>query len=150
MSPQLLCCWGSSQKGSEEQAWDTPLGQMGPEGLGVQALAVFPVVVDQPLKQQACRSLPGQYPAVQMGEGNVWRSSQTIKTNLSLLCCLPSVRSLPAPRSACQALVAKSLGTSCSNKTYWNELELNFCPIPWMSKKSKDVCQRGHWNHSLG
>lgn len=51
--------------------WDTPAGQMGPAGLGVQVLAVFPVVVDQPLKQQAHRSLPGQYPAVQMSEGNV-------------------------------------------------------------------------------
>ncbi len=64
----LLNCGaiGASQKGSEEEVWDTLVGQMGPAGLGVQALAVFPMVVDQPLKQQAPISLPGQYPAVQM------------------------------------------------------------------------------------
>lgn len=56
----LNCCaTGASQKGSEEQVWDTPVGQMRPAGLGVQALAVFPVVVDQPLKQQiSSRSIP--------------------------------------------------------------------------------------------
>lgn len=47
--------------------WDTPVGQMRPTGIGVQALAVFPVVVDQPLKQQAPRSIP----SCTNGKGNV-------------------------------------------------------------------------------
>jgi len=72
----------------------------------------------------------------------VWRSSQTIKTNLSHLCYLPSVESLPAPRSACQALMAKSLGMGCSNKTYCVGLELNVCRMTcvWRFRQIKHVC----------
>lgn len=121
MSTQLFCYWGFSKR-----QWGTSVGHTSGsnETSGSWLSKPWQSSLWLWTNPWSNRSHPGQYPAVQMG---VWRSSQTIKTNLSHLCYLPSIESLPAPSSACQALMAKSLGMDCSNKTYWDGLELNFC-----------------------
>lgn len=126
-STQLLYFWGFSKRqwgtsvghtsGSNETSgsWCPSPGSLSC-GCGPTPEATSP--------QISSRSIP----SCTNGWGKcVWRSSQTIKTNLSHLCYLPSVESLPAPSSACQALTAKSLGMGCANKTYWDDQELNFC-----------------------
>lgn len=150
MSTQLWCYWGfskrqwgrsvghTSRSNGTSGSWCPSPGSL-PCGCGPTPEATSPHI--------SSRSIPS---CTNGCWKCVWRSSQTIKINLSRYCYLPSVGSLPGPLSACQALMAKSLGMSCSNKTYWDGLELNFCPNQSTSKEIMDVCQGGHWDHSLG
>ncbi len=69
MSTQLWC-YRASQKGSEDEVWDTLVGKWDQRVL-VSNPGSLPYGCDQPLKQQAPISLPGQYPVVQMGVGMV-------------------------------------------------------------------------------